>query len=297
MIFKAAVQNFSRNFWLSVASIAVIFLMIFPLGFFFTANIVINKWLEDLNQKMNIEIYLNQNANRESINLLRTELENLKEVKELNYVSEEKTLKQFAEKHQDNPIIKKSLEELKENPFGPSLQIKLSEPQGFPKITEVVGKSEYQSIIYNKDFYDYEQILKVFENFKKKLSYFGLIVGLLLIFIAVYTIYTTIRIAIYSRAEEIKIMRLVGAKNSVIQGPFLIEGGLYGFLSWGLFFGLYSLLIKALSPPLQKFFGFNFNLETYTKTNSFFFFGSLLIFSLFIAMLSSWLATKKYLKG
>jgi len=296
MIFKSALQNFSRNLWLSLTSIIVVFLMVFSLGFFLTFNIVAQKWFDSLNQKMDIEIYLNQNASLDLVNLLRSELENMKEVKSLKYVSQEETLTQFTEKHQDNPIIKKSLEEIKENPFGASLKLKLSKPEDFTRIMEVIDKPEYQSIIYDKDFYDYQQILNVFEKFNEKFHTIAITLGILFTFIAAFTIFTTIRIAIYSRQEEIKIMRLVGAKNSVIQGPFILEGWFSALLGWGISLFTYLFFAKMINTQIQKFLGFDFNLVSYLQNNSLFFFGSLLIFSLIIATISSWIATEKYLK-
>jgi len=154
-ILESALQNFSRNLWLSITSIVVIFLMVLSLGSFLTLNIIADKLIDSLNQKMDIEIYLNQNASSDQINFFRSELENMKEVKNIQYISPEETLKQFKEKYQDNPVIKKSLEELEENPFGPSLKIKLVKPGDFNKALEVINKTDYQPLIYNKDFYDY----------------------------------------------------------------------------------------------------------------------------------------------
>jgi len=295
-ILESALQNFSRNLWLSITSIVVIFLMVLSLGSFLTLNIIADKLIDSLNQKMDIEIYLNQNASSDQINLFRSELENMKEVKNIQYVSPEETLKQFKEKYQDNPVIKKSLEELEENPFGPSLKIKLVKPGDFNKALEVINKTDYQPLIYNKDFYDYEQILNIFSKLNKKFYTFALFLGSFFTFIAILIIFATIKIAIYSRQDEIKIMRLVGAKNFAIQGPFILEGCFYALFGWGIFLCLWLSLIKTLSPQIQKFLGFNFDIASYLQSNSFFFFGSLLVFSLIIAIISSWIATKKYLK-
>ena len=296
-ILKSALQNFSRNLWLSFTSIIVIFLMVFSLGSFLTLNIIADKLIDSLNQKMDIEIYLNQNASSDQINLFRSELENMKEVKNIQYVSPEETLEQFKEKYQDNPVVKKSLEELGENPFGSSLKIKLFKPSDFKQVLEIINKTDYQPIIYNKDFYDYEQILNIFEKFNKRFNSFALILGSLFTLVAILIIFTTIRIAIHSRQDEIKIMRLVGAKNFTIQSPFILEGCLSALFGWGIFLCLWLPVIKTLSPQIQNFLNFNFNIAYYLQSNSFFFFGSLLIFSLIIAIISSWIATKKYLKG
>jgi len=295
-ILESALQNFSRNLWLSITSIVVIFLMVLSLGSFLTLNIIADKLIDSLNQKMDIEIYLNQNASSDQINFFRSELENMKEVKNIQYISPEETLKQFKEKYQDNPVIKKSLEELEENPFGPSLKIKLVKPGDFNKALEVINKTDYQPLIYNKDFYDYERILNIFSKLNKKFYTFALALGSFFTFIAILIIFATIKIAIYSRQDEIKIMRLVGAKNFAIQGPFILEGCFYALFGWGIFLCLWLSLIKTLSPQIQKFLGFNFDIASYLQSNSFFFFGSLLVFSLIIAIISSWIATKKYLK-
>jgi len=294
--FKSALQNISRNIWLSLVTIIIIFLMVFCLGLILSLNIVADELTDSLNQKMDIGVYLNTNAPQDQTSLLKSELENMKEVKELAYISPEESLAQFTAKHQNNPIIIKSLQEIGENPFGPSLKIKLYQLDDFDRVMEVINKSQYQNLIYNKDFYNYKQLLDFFSGLKKKIYSFGLILEILLVFVAALVISTTIRIGIYSRQKEIKIMRLVGATNFTIQKPFLIETCLDAILGWGAFLFSYLPLIKLSSPYLKEFLGFNFDLASYLQANAFSFLGSLLIFSLIIAIISSWLATKKYLK-
>jgi cell division transport system permease protein len=295
-LFRTALQNIIRNIWLSLATVLVVLLMLSFLSGFLTFRVLSQKIMTSLNDKVDITVYLNQNSPADQVNILRSELDNMNEVKKLTYVSPEKTLEQFQKKYQNNKIIAKTLDEIGDNPFGASLQVKLDKPQSFEKVLGVINQAAYQPIIYNKDFYDYARIIGFLNNFNSRAYWILTIIGFILIFVTFLVINTAIRLGIYARREEIKIMRLVGAKNSTIQVPFILEACWLSFFAWCLIVVLFFLLSGFFGAQIQIWLGLDFDFLSYLKSVAVYYLSGLLLFSLIIAILSSWIATKKYIR-
>lgn len=295
-IFKMALQNSFRDFWLSLASIIVMFLMLFSLCLIYYLNVVGQKVLTSFKDKMDLGIYLKQNINETAFGLLLAELENMSEIKEIQYLNQEQSLEKFEQKHQDDPLILKSLEELGKNPFGGTINIKFNNPTDYQKVLEIIQRQEYQDLIQNQDFYDYQNLIQGFNKFSQKASYLGLGVSGVFVFIAILVIFNTIKLGALSRQKQIEIMRLVGATSWFIRAPALIESGFYALIAWIFTLGTSIGVAVFIQPRLQQFLEINFNLFSYLKTEGLTFGVLLLIFALFVSMLGSSLAIKKYLK-
>jgi cell division transport system permease protein len=294
--FKLARQNFFRNFWLTLTSIIIMVLMLFSLTMIYTFNVLGQKILVSFKDKMDLGIYLEQNIDQNQLALLRTDLENMSEIKEIKYLSPQESLEQFREKHQDDPLILKSLEELNKNPLGGVITLKFYQPEDYQKVINLVNQPAYQPLIQEQNFYDYQNLIESFKKINQKITESGLFLSTLFALISILVIFTTIKLGALSRQKEIKIMRLVGASAWTIRGPFLIEGSLYAFSSWLINSGLVIGLAYLTQPQLNKFLQVDFDLFTYFTSQALFFWLGLFLFSLIISLIGSSLAIKKYLK-
>ena len=296
-IFKLAIQNSFRNFWLSAISIIIIFLMLFSLSLIYSINIIGQEILTSFKGKMDLGIYLKQNINENTVNLLRQELESMPEVKEVYYLTPEQSLEQFKQRHKNNPLILKSLEELKENPLGAAIILKFYDPADYSKVISVINRPEYQDLIQNQDFYDYQKLIQSFNKFNQKIYYAGLCISGLFVFIAILVIFNTIKLGALSRQKEIKIMRLVGATSWSIRTPFLMESSFYALIAWILNLGVLLGLAIIAQPYIQQFLELEFNFYFYLKTKGLIFLLGLLVYAIIISIIGSSLAIKKYLKA
>jgi len=294
--FRLALQNFFRNFWLSLTSIIIILLMLFSLSLVYGFNTLGQQILSSFKNKMDLGVYLNQNIDLNQLSLLRSELENMNEVKEVYYLTPEESLENFKEKHVNDPLILKSLKELNENPLGGALTLKFHDPSDYEKVISVINRPVYSALIRDQDFYDYQELISVFNQFNQKITRAGLSISGIFALITILVIFTTIKLGALSRRREIKIMRLVGASAWSIRTPFLIEGGLYALVAWIINSVLIIPLIYFFQPYFQKFIELDFNLFIYLKTSAFYFWFSLLLFALIVSLVGSSLAIKKYLK-
>jgi cell division transport system permease protein len=295
--FRLAIQNSFRNFWLSLTSVFIMFLMLFSLSLVYGFSVAGQRVIDSFKEKMDLGIYLKPNSGADQIDLLKTAIENTNKVKSVVYLSPDDSLQNFEKKHQNDPLILKSLEELKENPFGGVLIIKFYNPSDYPKIISVIDQSEYQDLIQSQDFYDYENLIQSFDKLSQKIYLAGIIVSGFLALIAILVVFTTIKLAAFSRKKEIRIMRLVGASNWTIRGPFLIESFLYALISWILAIAATLCLSYFSTLKLQNFLELDFDIFNYFKTQAIYFWLGLFVFSLFVSLVSSVLALKKHLKA
>lgn len=295
-VLKIAGQNFFRNFWLSTATIIVMALMLFSISFLVGLNVLGRETVDSLKNKIDLSVYLNPNLTENQINDLKTRLENLPAVTEINFVPPEKALEQFKTKYQKNPLILKSLEELNKNPLGAVLIIKARQSTDYQNILNLLDQEEYKEMIQNKDFLDYEKMISVLNRLTKKIQLVVLGTSAIFVLIAILIVFNTIRLTIYARQEEIKIMKLVGATSWFIRGPFLLESCLYAFSGWLINSVVFLSLVSISQPYLNQFLGTNFNLINYFKENFLFYFGYQLLLVLLLCIISSWAAIKKYLK-
>jgi cell division transport system permease protein len=293
-ILKLAFQNFFRNFWLSLTSIVIILLMIFALTFLYSINALGNQALQNISEKMDLGIYFKENINQQTLSEMIAELENCPEIKEIEYLSASDSLVKFKERHQEDPLILKSLEELGENPLGSSLSLKLINPAEHQATLNIVGQKKYQEIIHNQNFYDYQELIALFDNFNNKIYHIGLMISAIFLIITILVIFTAIKMGAISRQKEIKIMRLVGASSFFIRAPFLIEGSLYALTAWLLNLAIVWPLSLFIQPQINNFLQIDFNLFNFLRFQSLQFWISLLVFSVLISMIASSLAVNKY---
>jgi len=295
-IVKLALQNFFRNFWLSLTSIVIILLMLFTLTLLYSISILGTQAMNNIATKMDLGVYFKDNIDQNKLNTFRLELENCNEIKEIKYLSPEESLAQFEERHQEDTIILNSLEELNENPLGAVISVKFQNPSKYQKTMEIINQEQYQELIHNQNFYDYEELIKIFNKFNQKIYNIGLIISGLFLLIAILVIFTAIKLGAISRKKEIRIMRLVGASSWFIRAPFLIEGSLYAFSAWILNIGLIWPLSIFIQPQIKDFLQMDFNLSLHLQNESLEFWIALLIFAIVVSMIASALAVNKYTK-
>jgi len=295
-IIKLAFQNFFRNFWLSLTSIVIILLMLFTLTLLYSVSILGTQALDNIAAKMDLGIYFKDNIDQNELNILKLELENCDEIKEINYLSPEESLAQFKKKHEGDSIILNSLEELNGNPLGAVISVKFQNPAEYQKTMEIVNQERYQGLIHDQNFYDYEELIQVFNKFNKKIYHIGLVISGLFLLIAILVIFTAIKLGAISRKKEIRIMRLVGASSWFIRAPFLIEGSLYALVAWILNVAIIWPLSIFIQPQIKNFMQMDFSLSLYLQHQSLEFWLALLVFAVIISMIASTLAINKYTK-
>lgn len=251
---RFAVQSFWRNLWLSLVTIFILTLTMLSLSLVAGVNAITNQALSILQDKVNIDLFFTPGIEEQAILGYQTELEDYPEVDEVVYVSQAEALKAFLLEHAGDPTIQSSIESLNSNPFPASLIIKAHDLDQYDSLITKIEQSEMNQHVQSKDFADNRDIINSINSLIKKISQIGITVSGIFILISIIMIFNTIRIAIYAHKDELNIMKLVGATNWFIRGPFLMESILYGIIAALITTALVVAVLLGVYPYAGEFF-------------------------------------------
>jgi cell division transport system permease protein len=300
-VFRAGFLSFWRNAFVSFASILVMTVTLFTLGVTMFAGVVLNFALDELRNKADVNVYFTTSAPEDGILALKSQLEGLPEVAEVEYVSREEALANFRERHQNDQLTLQALEELGENPLGAVLNIKakdITQYEGIAAFLNEQGPGAVGGSIIDKiNFYDaqHRAALERLQNITASAQRVGFILILLLIITTIAIAFNTLRLAIYTSRDEIQVMRLVGAEAFFIRAPFMVEGVLYGLVAGVVTLLLFYPLTYWLGSATASFFG-GVNVFSYYLSNFFYFLLIIIGTGVVLGAIASYLAVRRYLK-
>jgi cell division transport system permease protein len=240
---RRAWQGFWRNALMSLAATATMVLMLLLLAGFWIIQSGLLAGLEFTEQKVQVVAYLETTAHVDDVADLRESIEAMPVVQSVTYVSRDEALERFRER-----MTSQGREDLTpyldSNPLYASLEVKLTDPTRLREVGDVMrGESIVRNVINIDDLVD--RVLTVTSILRTAGSVILVVVAIIVLFIIV----NTIRLAVVARAEEIEIMRLVGASDAFIRWPFVFEGAFVGLL--GAVLALAAL--GAASEPIGRF--------------------------------------------
>lgn len=294
---KFAFQSFYRNFWLSAATILILVLTLFSVSLLGTINLIGDRAIQSVKDKVDLSVYFYPDVAEKEVQAVQVQLKSLSSVKSVEYIPEEQALEEFKEKHKDDPVIQETLDILEENPLGATLVIQAKDIERYADISEVLADPDYAELIYDKDIEDYQTVIQRLSNLTDRIYQIVSIVSLIFIIVAVLVIFNTIRITIYTHREEIGIMRLVGATNWFIRGPFILESVIYAVISSAITTGILYPILRVASPKISDFFeGYNLNLSTYFSEHFLEILALQLIVAILLSVISSMVAVGRHLR-
>ncbi len=288
-------QNFKRNSYLSMATTGILALTLLLFTGLLTFNFLSSSVLADLEDKVDVTAYFNDEATEVDILAVGEELKEIDTVKSVIYVSKEEALDKFKERHKNDELIQESLSELDDNPLQASLNIKAIDPSHYEGIVEELEASFLSSAIDKINFYENRGVIEKVQKISDGVGRWGLITVVMLGLIAVLVAFNTIRLTIYSQRQEIEIMRLVGAENRQIRGPHILEGVLYGFFGGVIALAIFYPTISIVSPKIGAFAP-NIDLLGYFGTYALQISGMVIGLGVTLGVISSYIAIRRYLK-
>lgn len=294
-IIKYGFQNFLRNGWLSTATIAVMILALFVLQGLLLFNVLAKTAVSAVQNKIDISVYFKNNVPEDEILKLKKNLEGFSEVKKTEYISADQALAEFQARHKDNPTVSQAIEELGANPLLPSLNIKANDPKQYESIAAYLNNESLQPFIEKVTFAQNQVVIERLINIVDTAQRGGIALTIMVALIAVLVAFNTIRLAIYTNRETIGIMRLVGASNSLIRGPYIVEGILYGLLAGAISFAIITPLVAYVSPYVANFIP-EMNLQNYFAGNFLRLLGYQILFGVILGTFSSFIAVRRYLR-
>lgn len=295
-ILKYGKQNFTRNAWLSTATIAIMTLTLMVFSGLLIFNVVTKTIIESIENKIDISVYFNSTTSEDDILRIKSTLQSLPEVKSVEYISKDQALKIFKEKHSNDQTISEAISQLNENPLLASLNIKARNPNEYSVIAGYLNNDSIQPFIKNVSYAQNADVINRLNKIINTAKKGGWALTLFMSFIAILITFNTIRLAIYSNRESINIMRLVGGSNFFIRGPFLVEGVLYGIISAVVSLLLIAPIIYFVSPyanaVVPELYLWNYFLSNFVLLLIY-----QILFGVGIGLVSSFIAIGRHLKN
>ncbi len=295
-IIKYGWQAFLRSAWLSISTISVMFLASIVFGGLILFNVVATGAITSLQDKIDISVYFKSNATEDSVLNIKRSLEGLEEVKSVEYISREEALANFKAQHANEEVITQTLGELDENPLLSSLNVKAKNSKEYATIANYLESANLKDLVEKVSYAQNEVVINRLNKLVDTVKRGGFILTIFLAFVAVMVTFNTIRLAIYSNSEQINVMRLVGASNSFIRGPYIVESIIYGVVAAVLSILVLIPIIGFATPHVVSFIP-AVNLKTYFKTHFFSLFFYQLLFGIGIGIISSVIAIRRYLRA
>ncbi len=294
-IIQYGMKSFWRNGWLSATTVAIMLLaLLVSMGLIIFSHVT-NQAVASLQDKIDISVYFKTNAPEDEILNIKSSLENMAEVKSVEYISSARALEIFKSKHSEDQIGQ-AISELNSNPLEPSLNIKAKRTDQYGVIADYFNAPSLTQLVEEVSYAKNQTAIDRLNIIVQNVSRGGFVLTLVMALVAGLVVFNTIRLAIYSNREEIGIMRAVGASNGLVRGPYVVEGILGGVTAAVLSVLISAPIIYSISPYLNSFIP-DLNIFSYFSANALKFSAYQILFAIVIGGFSSFIAVRRYLKN
>ena len=304
---KEAGSHFARNWSTSLGAVVTIFLSLFIIGLFAMGSVLLDGMVGTVEDQVSIQAFIKDDADQSAVDALKGKIEGWDEVDSVTYKTKEQALAEYSEtmKNKNAPNAVAALDG--RNPIPASLVIKLHDPQEVQSVAERLGSdadfAKVADVSTNADgsqsqpsdeiLYGQGTVERMF-TVTNWIRVITLVLVVLLTFVAFVFINNTIRLSISARRREIAIMRLVGASNGFIRGPFVMEGVLQALIGSGLSIAALEVIRRFGLPMLAERMTFlNFSLSTQSVLSTY---GLLVGMGLVIGLFGSAIAMRRWLR-
>lgn len=257
---RYGVNNFTRNAWLTTAATAVMTITLLIVFSSATARNVLADTVQDLRERIDISVYLDEEATAENATVLEGKLRNIENVTDVRFISSEDARNIYIDQNDPSPEELNAIADLPDNPFPASLRIAVSDPNNLQMIEQLVNEDEDFQESLNDDpnrapsfAGERREVIDNLSRWTNTIERVGLFASALFVAISMLIIFNTIRMAIFNRRDEIDMMKLIGADKGFIRGPFVVEGVMYGFVAAVIATTLGVLGMFAVQAPLENY--------------------------------------------
>lgn len=297
-VVRFGVQNYWRNGWLSLAATLMMAMTLFIVSVFALQAYVIKITTKSIQDKLDMSIYVSDTPSEDAVAKLVSDLKATSEVKEVIYLDKSKVMSEWQKLQVDQSI--KDQVNNDNNPLPRTIKVKVNDPTFLDAVADKVNASDLSPEL-RMSYRDNRPVIQHLITQAKRTTRNGIIVSTIFIIIAIVFVYNTIRIIIRFRQDEISVMKLVGATDSFVRGPFMVEGALYGIVA-----GLITLvaLYLYLQNGLSESSSVITSPDTLVADQVFQFFsahlfvigGGLIVAAVALAMLCSTISVHHHLK-
>ncbi|MES2668289.1 MAG: permease-like cell division protein FtsX [Patescibacteria group bacterium] len=299
-VFTGGAKNFFRSGAVSFATVLIMTVTLVIVGSLIFLSAILTNTLASLQDKVDVNVYFVTDAAETDILEIQDRLEALPEVQSVAYTSREQRLIEFRTRNENDQLTLQALDELGTNPLGASLAIKAVDPSQYGGIVEFLSDDpsispESGPIIDSINYFQNKAVIDRLTNAIDATEKAGLAIVILFALASTIIALATVRLAIYTSRDEIAVMRLVGASNAYIRGPFIVAGIIAGLAAALIALVIFYPVTWYAGNTLSTWLG-GFNLFSYYLANFPMIFGILAGTGILVGALASWLAVRRYLR-
>ena len=297
---RYGINNFTRNAWLTIAATAVMTITLLIIFMTVSAQNILSNTVASIGSKVDMSIYLKTDTTIDQAQPIMKDLRKLSNVRKVSFISADTARSLTAEENKaDNEVLDAISEATNRLPSTIRIQLHdvndTSQLDRFIKTDKDLKDKLHETREPSFAGTRREAIQKI-ANWTVLAQRIGLVTSIIFVVISSLIIFNTIRMAIFSRKEEIQMMKLIGADKSFIRGPFIVEASVYGFIAALVATGLGMLVLQALDNKLGAA---GVDVAT-TISTAITYIGfvllAMIVLGVIIGVTSSLLATRRYLK-
>lgn len=297
---RYGINNFSRNAWLSIAATAVMTITLLVVFVTLAARNVLVDTVGDIRDKVDVSVYVQTDIREADVKRIQDGLEALSSVETVSYVSPQEAREEFARDNRSSADILNAINEAS-NEFPGTFRIKPVDINNTDELRSFVENNEAvkENIDPDREPTFAGQRRAAIESIGRWVTFAeqaGIVASAIFIAISSLIVFNTIRMAIFNRRDEIQMMKLIGADKAFIRGPFVVEAMVYGFIAAVLATAIGIGILYATHEPLVKYdIAVGGTIDFVTTYIGFILLAMILLGAL-IGVISSRLATRRYLK-
>ncbi len=296
----AGLRGFYRNKTVSLSSIFILTITLSIVTSFYLLVAVFDYTLEQVKEKVDVRVYFTTDATEQQATDIKAKLLGLSDVKSVTYTSREQALEDFKKKHVGDQLTLQALDELGNNPFGASLSVIAKDTSRYEAIAGQLSSGsgllgDDKGVIDKVNYYQIKDSIDKLNSIIAWINTVGFWLSVIFVLMSCMIVYNTIRLAIFVYRDEIAVMKLVGASNMFIRGPFIVESLLYAIVATII---TTIIFFPATIWVTQKtvFFFEGLNINAFYTAHFIELTLTLLAFGSVLTVVSSFLAVRKYLK-
>lgn len=293
-------KNFARGGAVSAATVLIMTVTLTIIGSLIFLSALLTFTLNTIKDKVDVSVFFVTTASEADILAVKDHLEKLPQVSSVVYTSADGALTAFRARHANDQLTLQALNELGGNPLDASLEVQAKDPSGYESIVNFLEASPTlsaggTSLVDRINYAQNKEIIDRLSLAIRATREIGFAIIVLFAIASILIAFATVRLAIYSAKEEISVMRLVGASNTYIQGPFIVTGIITGFIA--------AIIVLLLLWPATWYAGIKtvgwfggFSLAGYYSTHFTLVFSILMLSGVMLGAVASMLAIRRYLK-
>lgn len=294
-------KNFLRGGAVSAATVIIMTVTLSIIGALIFLSALLTFTLNTIKDKVDVSVYFVTTAQEADILAVKSQLENLPQVASVSYTSADAALAAFRARHATDQLTLQALNELGGNPLDASLEVRAKDPSEYESIVNFLEASPTlssgsASIVDRINYAQNKDVIDRLSLAIQATREIGFAVVILFAIASILIAFATIRLAIYVAKDEIAVMRLVGASNAYVQGPFIVTGVITGVTA--------ALIVILMLWPATWYVGTKtvawfggFNVAGYYASHFFLVFSVLMLSGIVLGAIASVFAIRRYLKA